>query len=255
MHSAKFLFRQDRRSTVHFGWIDNPVYPLWSVSIEEQFYLFAPLFVRHLGRRLMLAFCVIIIIAANAYLFYLGRLRANDDRVWPNSFVQFECFAAGMLLSLLLRGRQPRLALWQRLMLFAGSWPCWLLASRAQSYSQYGFSVNAGGCLLIASYALASLGSLMVLVAFLGSRPGLIPGWAIYLGRISFGLYVFHAFAIESVRAVLPRDGAQPAPISALRIGMAFGATVLMAALSYRYLETPFLKIKKRHSLIESRPV
>jgi hypothetical protein len=28
-----------------------------------------------------------------------------------------------------------------------------------------------------------------------------------------------------------------------------------MAVLSYRYLETPFLKMKKRHAVIESQPI
>jgi peptidoglycan/LPS O-acetylase OafA/YrhL len=31
--------------------------------------------------------------------------------------------------------------------------------------------------------------------------------------------------------------------------------TILMASLSYRYFETPFLKMKKRHAVIESEPV
>jgi peptidoglycan/LPS O-acetylase OafA/YrhL len=31
--------------------------------------------------------------------------------------------------------------------------------------------------------------------------------------------------------------------------------TILMAALSYRYFETPFLKMKKRHSVIQSQPI
>jgi peptidoglycan/LPS O-acetylase OafA/YrhL len=31
--------------------------------------------------------------------------------------------------------------------------------------------------------------------------------------------------------------------------------TFLIAALSYRYFETPFLRMKKRHALIESQPI
>jgi peptidoglycan/LPS O-acetylase OafA/YrhL len=31
--------------------------------------------------------------------------------------------------------------------------------------------------------------------------------------------------------------------------------TFLIAALSYRYFETPFLKMKKRHAIIESQPI
>jgi peptidoglycan/LPS O-acetylase OafA/YrhL len=40
-----------------------------------------------------------------------------------------------------------------------------------------------------------------------------------------------------------------------LSIGLPFGLTVLIATLSYRYFETPFLKMKKRHAVIESQPI
>jgi peptidoglycan/LPS O-acetylase OafA/YrhL len=33
------------------------------------------------------------------------------------------------------------------------------------------------------------------------------------------------------------------------------GLTFAAAALSYRYFETPFLKMKRRHSVIESQPI
>ena len=39
-----------------------------------------------------------------------------------------------------------------------------------------------------------------------------------------------------------------------LTIGLPLGLNVLMAALSFRYFVTPFLKMKKRHSVIESDP-
>jgi peptidoglycan/LPS O-acetylase OafA/YrhL len=35
----------------------------------------------------------------------------------------------------------------------------------------------------------------------------------------------------------------------------ALGLTLLFASLSYRFFETPFLRMKKRHEIIESRPV
>ncbi len=40
----------------------------------------------------------------------------------------------------------------------------------------------------MAGYALAALGSCLILYAFLGINRKLLPGWAVYLGRISYGL-------------------------------------------------------------------
>jgi peptidoglycan/LPS O-acetylase OafA/YrhL len=242
-------------STVHLGWIDNPVYPLWSISVEEQFYLLAPLFIKFFDRRSIRRFCFIIIAVANCCLFYLGWHRVDDDGVWPNAFVQFECFAAGILLSLALNGRLPRLQWWKRLLLFACSWPCWLLAWRAQSVAIFALTGQAASWLLVSGYALASLGSVMVLYSFLGAGSRRFPAWVIYLGRISFGLYVFHAFAIELMHAILPHSERYSPVMFALRLGITLGVTVIMAALSYRIVETPLLRIKKRHTVIESSPL
>jgi peptidoglycan/LPS O-acetylase OafA/YrhL len=38
-------------------------------------------------------------------------------------------------------------------------------------------------------------------------------------------------------------------------MALPFGLTILVAALSYRYLETPFLKMKRRHAFIGSQPI
>jgi peptidoglycan/LPS O-acetylase OafA/YrhL len=108
-------------STAIQGWIKNPVAPLWSISVEEQFYLFAPWIVKYFNRKLLYGFCAALIIIANGWLFYLGRTLASENRVWANSFVQFECFAGGICLCLLLRGRLPRIAAWQRVALIAFS--------------------------------------------------------------------------------------------------------------------------------------
>jgi peptidoglycan/LPS O-acetylase OafA/YrhL len=36
---------------------------------------------------------------------------------------------------------------------------------------------------------------------------------------------------------------------------MALIATILLAAISYRYLESPFLRLKDRFTLVRSRPI
>jgi peptidoglycan/LPS O-acetylase OafA/YrhL len=36
-----------------------------------------------------------------------------------------------------------------------------------------------------------------MIVAFLGVDPRSLPAWMVYLGRISYGLYVYHGFALN----------------------------------------------------------
>jgi peptidoglycan/LPS O-acetylase OafA/YrhL len=188
-----------------------------------------------------------------------------DRVVWFNSFVQFECFAAGILLCLVLHGRLPRIKAWQRIALIVIAFNCWFYACFGLS-SRFGNigERNPGSWSLIFGYALATLGCILLLVAFLGVTPKRLPRWAIYLGCISFGLYVYYGYVIYLTDHVIIRYVATlknpvidslKGPIFLLNTGLTLGLTILIAALSYRYFETPFLKMKKRHSVIESQPI
>lgn len=75
-----------------------------------------------------------------------------------------------------------------------------------------------------------------------------------YLGKISYGLYVFHMLAIECVRRVFrAEDGSLTSWL--LFAGLALSCTIGMAALSYAWLEKPVLRYKRRFEIVESRPL
>jgi peptidoglycan/LPS O-acetylase OafA/YrhL len=237
-----------------YGPVSNPVSPLWSISVEEQFYLFAPWAVKCLNRKLLYGFCVALIILANICLYRLGNASASTSRIWNDSFVQFECFAAGILLCLFLRGWLPEFAVWLRMLVVAGSFSCWLCAAYLETI-RYNAFAHTASLPIICTYALTALGSGLFIVAFLGVNPRLLPAWAIYLGRISFGLYVYHEFAIYLSYSIFGHHVSFSSPAYYLKAVLAIGLTFSMAALSYRYFETPFLKMKKRHAVIESQPI
>lgn len=72
-----------------------------------------------------------------------------------------------------------------------------------------------------------------------------------YVGRRSYGCYLFH----WSVWTVMVGKGigyekSEGFSIPGVLIGMA--ATVLISAISYRYLELPFLRLRKRFQQVES---
>jgi peptidoglycan/LPS O-acetylase OafA/YrhL len=68
----------------------------------------------------------------------------------------------------------------------------------------------------------------------------------VYLGRISYGLYMFHTTVITACVALLGWWGA---PVSGV-------VTVALAAASYRWFEAPFLRLKARRftRVLSSRP-
>jgi peptidoglycan/LPS O-acetylase OafA/YrhL len=195
-------------------------------------------------------------VVANARIYFLGRVAVDDHCIWSDSLVQFECFAAGILLCLAMRNRVCRFAIWQRLLLIAGGWSCWFFAcDKLHSNFDYA-SDNPGSWSIMGGYALGALGATLMLLAFLDASPKLLPRWFIYLGRISYGLYVYHEFAIDITTRFIFRQASRiEAPILFLKIGVELGLIVLVAALSYRFFETPFLKMKKRHEIIDSEPI
>ena len=67
-----------------------------------------------------------------------------------------------------------------------------------------------------------------------------------WLGKISFGLYVYHLLAIYLASRFLT---------DALTSVVALALTVVFAALSYCFFEFPFLKLKQRFTKIVTRPI
>ena len=92
----------------------------------------------------------------------------------------------------------------------------------------------------------------LIMIAVLGVSFHL-PRWLVYLGKISYGLYVYHALGMVVADKLMPSHTHFRQLM--LRETIALAATVSLASASYALLEKPFLMIKKRFQLIGSRPV
>jgi peptidoglycan/LPS O-acetylase OafA/YrhL len=80
-----------------------------------------------------------------------------------------------------------------------------------------------------------------------------MPRSLLYLGKISYGLYVYHALANVLSNIFIPVHNSFIQ--LALRPTAALAITMLLASVSYAVLESPFLKLKRRFAHIDSRPV
>lgn len=235
-HLMAYLLLAGNWSTAILGWPDSVVAPLWSVSIEEQFYLVWPLllglFVRH---RLLLA--VSMVAASTATRALLVSWDTPHPGIWCNTFARLDPIAAGAVLSLALNGRTPRLEWWQSVVL--------ALLSLAVATGAAHWGDFAGASSLVVYPVIAgSAAVLLVAVLSLGSGwlDGRIGRWLVWLGKVSFGLYVFHVFAI----ALSQRIDVHGVGGVLIRTAFALGVTVLLASVSYRWLEAPFLRLKSR---------
>jgi peptidoglycan/LPS O-acetylase OafA/YrhL len=102
-------------------------------------------------------------------------------------------------------------------------------------------------------FLLIGLGTTLLLAGFLGSSALGEIRILRYLGKISYGLYMFHVPCLWIVGEIVPRVLKTCVP---LVIGLAgLLGTIAVASISYRYLETPFLRMKERFEIVKSRAV
>ena len=237
---------------VFAGFLPKLLVPLWSISVEEQFYLLWPTLCRFLGKAALIVISIALIPIGAVTIRHLVLSGSNPiTGIWVNSFVQFQTFGMGALLAIWLNGRIPSFQPFFRGILFSSALGCFYAAH----FQFHIFDVNhiATPSSLILAYLCSGVGSCLLIVSVLGVSISTTFGWLTYLGRISYGLYVFHAFALILTEKMIGPAG--NAFMGVAKPVLALLETVALAALSYKYIESPFIRMKDRFTVIKSRPV
>jgi len=228
--------------------------PLWSVSLEEQFYLFWPWLVRNRSPRRLAHFALGMMCVAAVARYAMGTLQPDKDWVSENSFTRIDGIAIGILLSVSLKGRIPSITMPLRYLLAAGA--LFLLLLVATQFHLFILPVDHWR--LVLGWPLAAIACGMLLLSALGAQ-GIMGAVLrhpviIYLGRISFGLYAYHEIFLKIGDRLLPERASSPKQlIEYFLLGLI--PTLLMSMASYRWLEMPFLRLKKaRFTVVASRP-
>ena len=221
----------------------------WSLSIEEQFYLFWPaLFllvarrgmgdvIRLTGALIAAAFCLRVVMYAAGF---------DHEFLYRFTFTRIDDLAAGCLAAVWLRrnesaGSLPRGALSGLFIFICG---VFLLMPPKDN----GFMLTVGYTFFAFCFALF----IMLTVSIEGPHPirALLSSRAMrYFGRRSYGLYVYHLpifFALEHLR-----DPGNPYNFVLVTMGK-FAATFAVAEISFRVVESPALALKAK---FYSRPM
>jgi peptidoglycan/LPS O-acetylase OafA/YrhL len=228
---------------------------LWSVSVEEQFYLVWPSIRKFMGRTALLVLSLCTFPVSYVAIIWLCHHAKLDPQIWVNTFVQVQFFGLGGLLALLLRGRVPRFSPVLRAVFFVSG----LYAFFAAEYFFHGPTFTPLAHDAVREYLMMVLGSILLFFSVLGLSELKHAKFLIYLGKISYGLYVFHMLGLRVAEHLEDlRFSHMKIPFAVdqiLQWLIALAATFLMAHLSYRYFETPFLKLKDRFTVVRSRSI
>jgi peptidoglycan/LPS O-acetylase OafA/YrhL len=244
-----FSFLAGNWFIVFHGFPSSVIFPLWSVSIEEQFYITWPAVVRRVSETGMLIFAGLMLAAATLARIYLGMHHTLEGDVWCNTFVQLDPIAAGILIAVLLKGEIPRLSKLARVAMMLAGIACLALGS-----TYFGIKNDPLTTMrIVLGYPSVAIGGSLLLLSVLRTRSNGSNRVLIYLGRISYGLYVFHVLGLLISNYAVHDQTANLFRYS-LRVLVALTATIAMAAVSYRWLEAPFLSLKQRFTHVLSRP-
>ena len=216
-----------------------PLGHLWSLAVEEQFYLlWAPLLVvlLMLGRRTAIIGALALAAASFADVVWVHHAHATTPWVFYSTDTRSGVFLIGGALGLLWSGRSGVARLWRRLCT-----PVVMASVCVMAWSGWVFDHRVSGAVYGAAWIAVSLAAPLMVMALVdrgGARPGLLSGSvATYLGRRSYALYLWHYVWLTWLRG-----------LGLVGVAVALVATLVCAEISWRLIEAPALRLKARFS-------
>jgi peptidoglycan/LPS O-acetylase OafA/YrhL len=155
--------------------------------------------------------------------------------------------AGGILLAVILRGRAPNVGLRTHLALIGMGVAA--IGVTGHFAAPWGDGLPWLGTLVSYPVVAASATAIVLGTIGIGIRLRLLE----YLGKISYGLYVYHQMCIWITdRFLHMKNGVLH---TCVREVVALALTIAVSAVSYIVLEKPFLTLKQRLAYVPSRPV
>ncbi len=229
----------------------------WSLCLEEQFYLVWPwvVFVAYTQRRLVWI-CVTVILLSPVARIVVGSALPHqviDILLSKGTLFRLDSLLIGGLLALLIRtAHRDRVLLLANRFLLAASLvviPAFLIAlsSHWDTYT-YPYSRLTWGESLLGLYFAALVAAALSPGTLVFRLFSLRPFRSI--GRITYGIYVFHDIPHNLYRGIAhhlaPRNSFFSIHIGFSTLLTAIPCTLVLAWLSFRFFEAPFLDLKER---------
>jgi peptidoglycan/LPS O-acetylase OafA/YrhL len=219
------------------------LYPLWSIGVEEQFYLmWAPLmkvFKNRVLTILLVAVCISTVFYISSFIFITDH---NTPLFKFIKSLKFWAMSVGALFGYVLfhleEIKASRYLTLKAVQLTAISIVCYhyLIGEPFSENIYYHFFI-----VVLYGIIILNTGLQNTSIVDLEKKP------FVYLGTISYGLYMYHMVADYFLRTVFQKF-APKSHLFLVEISyyvFLIGLTIIIASLSYNYFESYFLKLKK----------
>lgn len=242
----------DNIMTAFSGWNPLPyTVHLWTIAYEEQFYIFVPITIYFLVRssfKTKVSFMIATYILLNIIRLSIIASNANStDIIVMLPITRFESIFLGMVIGFngfdFLLKRINSLVIGLIGILFF-----------ALLYIQPLINISYW---VIVAYTFVGISTSMILFSVLNNnnlKNILSNQILVFLGKRSYGLYVYHLLGNGFANYMIAKIKILPSN-SFVSFIYSLLFTVIVSIISYKVIETPFLKLKKKFEVIISRPI
>jgi peptidoglycan/LPS O-acetylase OafA/YrhL len=225
--------------------------PLWSLQIEEQFYLLFPMAVAWL-RKEHLRWILIGAIVMSPILRVITYFAIPNNPYFQ--YVELPCHCEGLALGALMAIRF-RSGPWEISKLWLTFWTTVLLggACAGSILSTWGTHNQGWGSHWdrTAGYSISSAGCACLVLWLICFRDSKYTQWLRlaplrYLGKISYGVYLLHPLAMWVILELIKKRLIHYHKDDPLFVIEGIGLSLVFAAVSWQFFESPILKLKDR---------
>lgn len=226
----------------HNSWIGAHSH-LWTLSVEEQFYLvwpFAILFLRNRPKALLGLFISVIILSLSTRLL-LSLHGFASVQITVHSLTTLHCLALGALIALGNRSQPHRLK--------SAGYPL-LIAGMVMYYGLYYLSdVLVFDVMKQFALGLAAAGLIIKAIYSDAKHTILHNKLTMHLGKISYGIYLYHNIIVAYYADIAKYLGIDAGDSLSVKVALSLLFTLAIAELSFRLIEAPMLRFKNKLTL------
>lgn len=214
----------------------------WSLAVEEQFYLVWPALIVFAPARWLAPIVAIAIASAPLFRGSLAGLGARESFLALLTPGCMDSLGVGAMLALV--GERALEARHRLLVVGLATWLPLVACDIAGMPLAVGLLAVKQTCQALVFGALVLYG-----VRGFGGPLGRVLASApvLYVGRISYGIYLVHGFAGELALGLLRRAGLSAPPPEPWRLLLLAGVTLAVASLSWALIESPLNGLKARY--------